>query len=79
MEMTNYATEEEIPVTVKFDYQPAEDTVFYPNDIAHPGCDAEVTINEVDHHGLNIIENISYSEMQRLEYDCFEFLEGREQ
>jgi len=79
MEMENYATEDELPVTVKFDFQPAEDTIFYPNDLAHPGCDAEVSIYEVDHEGKDIVDTLSYDEMQRLEYECFEFMEGREQ
>ena len=45
--MSEYETFIEIGVVVDYDFQPEEKTVMYPNDQAHPGCDAYVTINSV--------------------------------
>ena len=76
MEVKDYATETEIAVVVKFDYQPEEKPVFYPNDLADPGCPAEVTINEVIADGVNIINDISDEELDRLNDVCWDYMQS---
>ena len=37
----------ECKIKVCYDFQPYEAPVYYPNDAAHPGCPAEVTIESL--------------------------------
>ncbi len=58
--MSDYQTYIELPITVDYDYSPAEKQIFYPNDEAYPGCDASVTINSVEIDGLKGADILPY-------------------
>lgn len=75
MEMENYATEDEIAVVVKFDYQPEEQPVFYPNDLADPGCNASIDIYQVMVGDVDILDDITPAEFDRLAADCWDYVE----
>ena len=67
-----YSIHQEIMVTVDYDYSPEEKQVLYPNDKAYPGCPAEITVNEIDLDGLDILPYIEESDLDRIKAEIME-------
>ena len=67
-----YSIHQEIMVTVDYDFQPEEKQVLYPNDRAHPGCPAEITVNEIDLDGLDILPYIEEADLDRIKAEIME-------
>ena len=60
-------------MVVDYDYQPAEESVLYPNDRAYPGCPAEVTINAVWVGLKNVREDLDIGTIERLADEIMEY------
>ncbi|RLA39794.1 MAG: hypothetical protein DRR06_18535 [Gammaproteobacteria bacterium] len=67
-----YAIHQEIKVVVDYDFQPEEKQVLYPNDRAHPGWPAEITVNEIDLDGLDILPYIEESDLDRIKAEIMD-------
>ena len=68
-EIESYIGENEMPVTVKFDYSPAEKMILHPIDMAYPGSPGSVEITEIIAFG-QLIEDIRQSDMDRIQTEC---------
>jgi hypothetical protein len=68
---------DEFTLDVEFDYSPEEPMIMYPNDMAHPGYPAEVTVNSVKLDGLELIDTISDITLAAIEEECFKDVEDR--
>jgi hypothetical protein len=72
----------EIPVTVHYDYQPEERQIMFPNDKAHPGFPACVTINSVEMDQtdelIDIGPGLSVDDFDGFEEDIMNSLRGDE-
>jgi hypothetical protein len=73
-----YKTHVEIEVDIDFDFDPEEPRVLYPNDKAHPGSPASVTINSVMVAGIDIAEHLPASRLEILSAEIMESI-GEEQ
>ena len=62
----------EVKLAVDFDYSPYERRILYPNEDAHPGCDASITINDVVLDGLDIINLLDADQLQALEQQIWD-------
>lgn len=67
----------ELVFDVEYDYQPPEAKVMYPNDSAHPGCDAEVTICSVKKGDVELIDELTKEDIKSIEQMVWADMEAK--
>ena len=72
--MPSYRAFIEIEVEIHYDFQPEEKEVLHPNEDAHPGCPASVSLNSADIGETDILGELDGGQQQTLEDDIFEHL-----
>jgi len=70
--MSIFNTFMELDIAVGYDYQLEEEKVLYPNDRAYPGCPANITINSVGFGSVDILSNLTPTEIEILEAEIME-------
>lgn len=65
------------PVTVNYDYTGPQHLILYPNEKAQPYIEATVDINSVLIGDDDVMADLSKKCMGRLEYACWENIQGR--
>ena len=65
---------DDLAVDVLFDYSPAEPAILYPNDKAHPGCEAEITINQVLVNNCDIFDCLNQATFNKIADEIQEYM-----
>ena len=67
---------EELPASVYFDYEPAEEAVLYPIDDAYPGCaesaDIHSIVVSINGYAVEVLPLIDEIDLGELEEECLE-------
>jgi hypothetical protein len=64
------------PMEVEYDYIKGEPTIYWPTERAHPGCPTTVELLACKVNGQDIIDMLSSDQMDRIEENILEQLEG---
>ena len=70
---------EDTCVEVEVDIEPGESPVYYPNDLAHPGCDPELEIISVKMGKDELIEHLNEACITHLEEEAWKHIEELEE
>lgn len=66
---------EGVPMECVVDYQEGESTILWPTDMAHPGSPPECVLESCKVGGVEIIDMLTASQLERLENAAAEQLE----
>lgn len=64
-----------VPMVCIFDYQDGESPIFWPTEQAHPGSPPECVLESCKVGGVELIDMLSFEQVERLEEKAVEQLE----